>query len=54
MIYNTKCDIWEWMTSATFKEQYEYFRETQNAIFDELDDTYERKYGKPYFHEYHS
>lgn len=53
MIYNTKSDIWEWMTSATFKEQKEYCMETQNKIFDELDEVYEKKYGIPYFHDRH-
>lgn len=49
MLYNVLSEEWDWMTTATLSEQQEDFRIRQDAIFDDLDDTYIRKYGRAYF-----
>lgn len=49
MIYDVKSAQWERLVFSTAKELQEDFRAEQDAIFDELDDTYQRKYGHPYF-----
>lgn len=49
MIYDIKSDRWDFILYATKKEREEDFRIVQDAIFDELDELYEKKYGYPYF-----
>lgn len=49
MIYNIYGDRWEYLVFTPLKFKQEDFRETQNRIFDELDDRWINRFGVPYF-----